>query len=298
MQNYGLPLIPGNRLLIPPLTHPQKVQYRVSLNFYFICRKVSSMFFYLSQFFSFLIMPLSVILLFLIVGWVLFNKKLGRKLMTAGVLMLLFFSNQFIANYAIYLWEPPYKAIAPLPTFDVGIVLTGVTNLNKTVYDRTFFSRGADRATQAVQLYKLGKIKKILITGGAGLNPTNENTEAALLADFMVMAGVAEKDILVENQAVNTRQNALFARQMLEEEGYDSQDQYLLITSAFHMKRSKACFDKVGLPTVTFPVDYYASDPQLTVKNLIQASPQALVHWHILVKEWVGLAAYKVAGYI
>ncbi|MEX2592225.1 MAG: YdcF family protein, partial [Anditalea sp.] len=209
-----------------------------------------------------------------------------------------FFSNQFMANYAMYLWEPDFKVIATLPEYEVCIVLTGVTNLNKTAYDRTFFNKGADRATHALQLYKMGKIKKILITGGHGLNPTNPNTEAELLADFMVMGGVLEKDILLENQAVNTRQNAVFAKETLEKLGLDLGQEYLLITSAFHMKRSKGCFDKVGLLTETFPVDYYASDPSLTFKNFIQPSPNALLNWHILFKEWLGLIAYKLAGYI
>lgn len=256
------------------------------------------MFFYLSQFLSFLAMPLTIVLLFLIAGMFYIKKAQGRKLMTTGLVLLLFFTNQFIANYAMYLWEPEYKLIDSLPRFDVGIVLTGVTNLNKTATDRTFFNKGADRATHAMQLYKLGKIKKILITGGQGLHPTNPNAEADLLADFMVTAGVARADLLIENKAVNTRQNALFAKEVLEKQAAGVKDELLLITSAFHMKRSKACFDHVGLATVSYPVDYYASDPQLTFKTLFQPSPDALLNWHILFKEWIGIIAYKLAGYI
>ena len=256
------------------------------------------MFFYLSQFLSFLAMPLTIVLIFLIAGMLYIKKAVGKKLMTTGLVLLLFFTNQFIANYAMYLWEPEYRLIESLHEFEVGIVLTGVTNLNKTAPDRTFFNKGADRATHAMQLYKLGKIKKILITGGQGLNPANPHAEAELLADFMVVAGVAKEDLLIENQAVNTRQNALFAKRTLEDRSFGLDAELLLITSAFHMKRSKACFDQVGLTTVSYPVDYYASDPQLTVKNLFQPNPHALLNWHILFKEWIGLVAYKLAGYI
>lgn len=256
------------------------------------------MFFYLSQFLSFLVMPLTIILLFLIAGLIYNHSKWGKKLIFAGLALLLFFSNQFISNYAMYLWEPPFKNLATLPQYEVGIVLTGVTNLNKTVFDRTFFNKGADRITHALQLYKMGKLKKILITGGQGLNPSNPNTEAQLLADFLLTAGVLKDDIMIENQAVNTRQNALFAMEFLQEKGYDLGSEYLLITSAFHMKRSKGCFDKVGLSTVTFPVDYYSSDIRFTFKELVQPTPQAISNWHILVKEWVGITAYKLIGYI
>ena len=256
------------------------------------------MFFYLSQFLSFLVMPLTMVILFLLSGMALYNKRAGKKLLWAGVGLLLLFSNQYLANYAMYLWEPEYKVIAELPEYELGIVLTGVTNLNKTAYDRTFFNKGADRATHAMQLYKMGKIKKILITGGQGLNPTNPNSEAELLADFMVIAGVLAEDIIIENKAVNTRENAVFTQNLLEMMDFDFGSKSLLITSAFHMQRSKGCFDRVGIPTVTFPVDYYSSDPQLTFKSLVQPSPDAILRWHVLVKEWVGLLAYRAAGYI
>lgn len=256
------------------------------------------MFYYLSQFLSFLVMPLTIAFVILAVGLFLPNRRTGRKWLIGGFLLLIFFSNDFIANYAMHLWEPDFKEMASLPEHEFGIVLTGVTNLKKTAYDRTFFNKGADRVTHAVQLYKMGKIHKILVTGGQGLNPTNPNREADLLADFMAIAGVPKEDILIENEAVNTRQNALFAKETLIQAEADLEATYLLITSAFHMKRSKGCFDKVGITTTTFPVDYYAYDPTVTFKSLVQPNPAALVNWHLLFKEWVGLTAYRVAGYI
>lgn len=243
-------------------------------------------------------MPLTIVFSILAIGLFFLDKKAGRKWLIGGFLLLLFFSNDFISNYAMHLWEPDFKEMASLPKHEMGIVLTGVTNLKKTAYDRTFFNKGADRVTHAVQLYKMGKIRKILITGGQGLNPTNPNREADLLADFMIIAGVSPDDILIENQAVNTRQNALFAKETLIEAKADLNASYLLITSAFHMKRSKGCFDKVGIPTTTFPVDYYGYDPIVTFKSLVQPTPAALVNWHLLFKEWVGLIAYRIAGYI
>jgi uncharacterized SAM-binding protein YcdF (DUF218 family) len=185
-----------------------------------------------------------------------------------------------------------------LPDYEVGIVLTGVTNLNKTVYDRTFFNKGADRATHTVQLYKLGKIKKILITGGQGLDPTNPNTEADLLKNFMVMTGVPDQDIMVETAAKNTRENAAFSKEMLLQNGYGIDQKFLLITSAFHIPRSKGCFDKVGLQTDTFPVDYYSEDIRFSIPLLLQPEPYSIFMWHKLFKEWIGITVYWLVGYI
>jgi len=257
------------------------------------------MFFYLSQFLSFLVMPLTIILIALILGFIWRKKPIGRKLQITGIILLLFFSNQFFSNLAMHLWEDELKPIATLPEFETGIVLTGVTNLSKTVDDRTLFNKGADRATHAVQLYKLGKIQRILITGGQGLNPTNPNTEAELLRDFMLIAGVDPNDILIEREAKNTRQNALFTKEMLTQSNADfDKEEYLLITSAFHMKRAKGCFDKVGIPVYTFPVDYYAEDIHFSIPQLLFPSPQSILLWQKLFKEWIGLITYKLAGYI
>lgn len=256
------------------------------------------MFFYLSQFLSFLAMPLTIIILLFAAGIILYKKSYAKKLLIAGFALLLFFSNPFLSNLTMLAWEPEFKAFENLPEYELGIVLTGVTNLGKTAFDRTFFDKGADRVTHAIQLYKLGKIKKILITGGQGLNPVNPNTEAEWLRDVMLLAEIPEEDILIENQAKNTYQNAVLAKETLLENGYDLAEEYLLITSAFHMKRSKACFDKVGLQTVTFPVDYYTHDVKVDIPNLLYPNPNSISLWHKLFKEWIGITMYKIAGYI
>ncbi|EON78543.1 hypothetical protein ADIS_0893 [Lunatimonas lonarensis] len=256
------------------------------------------MFFAISQLFSFLVMPLTICFLLLLAGQFFPNRVWKRRLQILGLLLLYVFSNGFVANLLINWWEPPYKSIANLPTYEVGIVLTGVTNLSKTAADRTFFDRGADRATHAVQLYKEGKIKKILVSGGQGFAPVNDQREARKLAEFMVIGGVAEDDILIEDQAKNTRENAQLTKDLLLSQNYSINETYLLITSAFHIYRAERCFLKVGINVHTFPVDYYGNDHVIDWKGLIQPSPGSLLIWHKLVKEWLGITIYRIAGYL
>lgn len=256
------------------------------------------MFFYFSQFLSFLAMPLTLVILFLLAAFFFTPKSTGRKILGAGIVLFLLLSNPFLSNLALLAWEPPYKSFDEIPPSEIGIVLTGVTNLNKTTSDRTFFGRGADRITQALQLYRLGKIKKILITGGQGLNPTNTSSEAELLKRFLIMTGMPETDILIEEKSVNTRENALFTKEFLEKNGISIDQEFVLITSAFHMPRSKKCFDKVGLNTIPFPVDYYSHDLKYDLPSLIYPKVEALLHWQILFKEFLGLLMYRVVGYI
>jgi uncharacterized SAM-binding protein YcdF (DUF218 family) len=256
------------------------------------------MFFYLSQFLSFLAMPLTIISLLIVIGAIYLKKKWGKRSLWTGIILLWFFSNQFIANQAMLAWEPEFKEFSKVENHEIGIVLTGVTNLSKTAYDRTFFNKGADRITHALQLYQMGKIKKILITGGQGLNPVNPQSEAELLQRFLLMTGVPKEDVMIEDQAKNTAQNAEFTKVFLEKNGISTDQEFLLITSAFHMYRSKGCFDKVGLKTETFPTDYYSHDTKYDLSAFIYPSPSSIDNWHKLVKEWVGILVYKMVGYM
>ncbi|GGZ38870.1 hypothetical protein GCM10007049_35090 [Echinicola pacifica] len=256
------------------------------------------MFFILAKLLTFLAMPLTWV--FIGLGLALYVKKaeLRKRLLWTTFTVLYLFSNQYLSNQVMKSWEPDFTPMDQLAQYEVGIVLTGVTNLNKTAYDRTFFNKGADRVTHAIQLYHLGKIKKILVTGGQGLNPANTNTEAKLLSDVMIFSGVKKEDIILETAAQNTYQNATLTKSTLEAEDIDSKSGLLLITSAFHMKRAKACFDKAGLETTIFPVDYYATDSGLNFLNGFVPDPDSIVIWHKLFKEWIGITVYRLMGYI
>jgi uncharacterized SAM-binding protein YcdF (DUF218 family) len=243
-------------------------------------------------------MPLTIISLLLVFGLLYIKKKWGKRSLWIGLILLWFFSNQFIANQAMLAWEPDFKDFNAIKNHEIGVVLTGVTNLSKTAYDRTFFNKGADRITHALQLYRMGKIKKILITGGQGLNPVNPQSEAELLQRFLIMTGVPSEDIMVEDLAKNTAQNAQFSKEFLKEKGIDTNQEFLLITSAFHMYRAKGCFDKVGLNTETFPTDYYSHDTKYDIPAFIYPSPSSIENWHKLVKEWIGILVYKLVGYM
>lgn len=256
------------------------------------------MFFYLSQFLSFLAMPLTIVLALIGTGAIFIKRKWGKRSLWTGIGMLLFFTNPFLSNLALLAWEPDFKSFEDIENHEVGIVLTGVTNLSKTAYDRTFFNKGADRITHALQLYRMGKIKKILITGGQGLNPVNPQSEAELLERFLLMTGVPQSDIWIEDQSKNTAQNAQFTKAFLEKKGIATTQEFVLVTSAFHMYRAKGCFDKVGLKTVTFPTDYYSHDVKYDLPSLLFPNPSSLENWTKLFKEWLGIAMYRVAGYI
>lgn len=192
-------------------------------------------------------------------------------------------------------WEIPATAFHEIDkTYAYGILLTGVTSTDTQPDDRVYFHRGADRVVHTVELYKRGLIKKILITGGSGRLVTEGRREANDIFKALLLMGVDATDMVIENESRNTYESAVRVKKLIgEEPGY-----LLLITSAYHMRRSQACFIKAQLPVDVFSTDFYTHPRVFTPDVLFIPKIDALQSWQRLIKEWVGMLAYKFAGYL
>ncbi|XOV94681.1 MAG: YdcF family protein [Bacteroidota bacterium] len=183
-----------------------------------------------------------------------------------------------------------------LPLLEVGIVLTGALGHNPDMEGQLHFGEAADRVTEAMLLYQEGFINKILITGGSGsiLDPDFKESEA--LKEFLVLNNFPEGDIIIEPNSRNTHENAEFTAKVLEDLQLKDR-RHLLITSSFHMRRSLGCFSKEQIEVIPYPVDYRSSKVMWDI-GWILPSPGALSNWGMMIKEWMGIVAYKIVGYI
>jgi uncharacterized SAM-binding protein YcdF (DUF218 family) len=253
------------------------------------------MFFILSKTLDFLLMPLVWVLLLLFLAVFLKSVKWRRISLVGALAMLLLFSNPFISNLAWRAWEARPVPVSEVGKYDVAVVLTGVTEYHPEATDRVHTKKGADRFLHTLQLYRLGKVNKILITGGKGFLMDEMVPEAEQLRCIMLMAGVPEEDIIVETGAVNTRENAMYAAQVLRQ--HPSWKKVLLVTSAFHMRRSEGCFEKEGVTFDSYPTDFYSSEPIFTPDYTFIPSAVAFEGWHHLIHEIAGFVVYKILGY-
>jgi uncharacterized SAM-binding protein YcdF (DUF218 family) len=241
-------------------------------------------------------MPVTILFIIFVAAFFIKDTVRRRRVLLAGIILFYVFTNDFIANDLLLAWEIPTVAYKDLQPHEVGIVLTGSTVPFLTPDDRVYFSRGADRVTHTVELYKLGLINKILISGGSGRLVGEDEPEANKFQRAMVMMGVPTQDIWIENETRNTHESALAVRVMMDTLMIKPEE-CLLITSAFHMRRSLACYEKVGLHIEPFTTDFYTHPRRYTFDVFIP-SIDGLTKWQKLIREWVGMIAYKAAGYI
>src|ERR1035437_10743661 len=103
------------------------------------------MFFILSKDLAFIITPIVWIVGLLIFSLITKNPKRKKRTFITSIILLLFFSNSFILDNVMRLWEvPAIKESEMKEGYDVGIVLGGMLSYDSQL-DRLQFSKGADR---------------------------------------------------------------------------------------------------------------------------------------------------------
>lgn len=255
------------------------------------------MFFVVSKILSFLAQPLAIVGMLFVAGWIVRNQRWKKILIRTAFIILFITSNYFISNAVMRAWEMPvttYESITK--RYDYGVLLTGVTKTNMTPKDRVYFSRGADRAIHTLELYKLGIIKKMIISGGSGRLDGKGVLEADDLADFMKLAGVPDSVIIIEHESKNTHESAVEVSKLLPT--LSGSKDVLLITSGYHLPRAIACFKKSGVNVDPFSTDPVSEPTRYTPENLIVPRPDAIGMWQTMIKEWVGYVVYWVADYL
>lgn len=247
------------------------------------------MFFIISKILSFLLNPTFWILLILISA-IIFKKR-RRKLLILSVSLFWFFSNGLIVDIAYRLWEEDVISANDIEkTYDYGIILGGFSGFDNTK-ERVEFNECGDRLFYGIQLYKMGVIGKIIVSGGNGQLINEGYLEADWSKEFLIKCGIPSEDIIIENKSRNTWENAKYTSNILEEKRNAN---LLLITSAWHMKRAEYCFTKNYLDVDKFSTDNTINKIVFDLDYVILPSSDTFERWQTLGKEMVGNIVYRL----
>jgi len=242
-------------------------------------------------------LPLDLILIF---GLSFALKKNSMRWVLRSLVVFLWtLSTPWFADHASRWWETPRRTRENLPAVsDAAVVLGGLSDPTVSIPGHLEFNRAAERITEAVALWREGRVRSLLITSGSGelLDPTA--VEAPGLAAWAASMGVPNAALIVESKSRNTHENAVFSLVLAKEQGLRS---FVLITSAVHMPRSAAVFrktgfDREGRSLVLWPVDTQA-DPRKFPFNAVP-DPGSLATVQTVVREVVGYVVYGWWGYL
>jgi uncharacterized SAM-binding protein YcdF (DUF218 family) len=253
------------------------------------------MFLYAEKLLPILIYPLGLVLLLCIAAFTLSfadRHRILRVSIALAVVLLWIASTPAFAGMLINILEEqnppvPIETISPK---DVAIVLGG-----DLARPQAHLGGAGDRLMQAALLWRAGKVQTIIVTGGKLPWERGLASDASLAVKPLQAYGVPRDSIIVEGNSRNTHENAINTAAIWRDKHFCSG---LLVTSAFHMPRALASFRKLGLELAPWPADFKGQSYPL-INNVFDILPDAsaLATTTTAIKEWLGLAIYRLRGW-
>lgn len=257
------------------------------------------MFFALSKIFWFFAQPLNLAIFLLLAGGIAAafgRRRLGIAGPVAAFLILALSTWTSLGALLIGPLEDRFPRPPVPPEHVAGIVVLGggfegAINLARGGYE---LNSSGDRFVEAAVLARRYPDAKVVVTGGMGTLVLEGEGDGVSAPRLLTALGVAPDRLILEAESRNTYENAVFTKALVTPKPGET---WLLVTSAFHMPRSKALFDKAGFPTVPWPVDYRTSGRE-GVSLFADNEIDSIQTTTIAIREWIGLLAYWLTGKI
>ncbi len=214
----------------------------------------------------------------------------GRALLT-GILAIQIALGTVPIGESINIWlEERIPAPAALPERIDGIVVLGGDASNVLLQARPLSPGGAPmRQVAAADLARRYPQARIVYSGGSG-NPLDPTTTDAAGARILLPAlGLDPARVEFESQPRNTFENA---RNSFELAKPKPGENWVLVTSAFHMPRALGCFRKAGWRVIPYPVGYRTMPGDEADWSLPRSFDGAFLVMASALSELVGLTAY------
>ena len=167
------------------------------------------------------------------------NKRFRRLLWCIGGLFLV-----VLAATAVLAVSGLRERVFPA---DVAVVLG-----NEVYRSGHPAPRLAARLDRAVDLYRQGLVKTVIVSGSVGKSGVDE---ATAMREYLLRAGVPAGAIVADPSGANTRLTAVFTAAYLREQGQTSA---IAVSQFFHLPRSRLAFEQEGVPLVgSAAADYF-----------------------------------------
>ena len=267
--------------------------------------------FFLSKFIPLLLYPVGfvslLLLLLILADLVKRSWTIRSSILLCGFLFIYLSGNFYFAHWISHSLEVQHGPIQENPQADAIVILGGALHPNLPPRQNVEVGEAGDRLFHGAYLYHKEYAPLIVTSGGwvsLYWDPGEYRSEAAEMKSVLQLLGVPEGAILVEPNSQNTKENAEFTADLLADL---SINKIVLITTARHMPRAVAVFEKQGFEVVPAPTDYFVTgEPDvangnlwknLTLLNLVPQAKFVDVTTKSM-KEYVGIVYYWMRGWL
>ena len=234
-----------------------------------------------------------VLLLVTTLATAIHSRRVGILAGMTGLLILWVASMPAVTNLVLDSLESnfPFVPIQEQPITDAIVVLGGFTGKPDIGRGDLEINDGIDRLLHGMRLYRAGKAPWLMLLGGAA---RGNAPESVLMAQLLEEFGISRDVMLLECQSRNTRQNAENSIPVMEKRGIK---RVLLVTSAFHMKRAQAVFEKLGVEVIPAATDYQVGEYDPGILDWLPDA-EALSGTTFGIKEYIGWVVYWMRGWV
>jgi uncharacterized SAM-binding protein YcdF (DUF218 family) len=248
---------------------------------------------YFLKFCASFLLPPGIFFVFLMLLTVyLWKRCRGAAQLLAGVTVCFYLlSTSYVGDSLLSGLEQRYQPPEEVRG-DVIVMLGGGATLDTPDLDGlgNLSGSAANRLLTALRLERRLDVP-VILSGGKVF--ADSGREADIAERIARQFGIPAEKIHVENQSLNTRQNAQYVKRIMEEHGFTRP---ILVTSAFHMERSVLNFSRAGVSAVPYPADYSVSRTSGLYFNKFAPSADGLRNSCIFFREWLGIWALRIMG--
>lgn len=253
---------------------------------------MNTVFFAFSKLFWVVIRPESLLLLLFVSG-ILFHRlrwpKLSFRLLASATLLTVVIA--IIPLGDAFLAPLERKYLASTSTDKVaGIVVLGggEADIQSSAWGLPMTGEAGERFLTAFTLAREHPEALVIFTGGSG-RLLGGISGADIAEEIFFGAGLPGERLILERASRNTAENATRSLELAPD---DVEGDWLLVTSAFHMKRAVASFCAAGWKNIVpWPTDYRTGGFGDRIGWNFAVNLNDL---NIGVREWIGLAAYSL----
>ncbi|MBU13942.1 MAG: hypothetical protein CMQ14_02515 [Gammaproteobacteria bacterium] len=255
---------------------------------------MGSVFFFTSKIVWALITPGSLLVILgmfawlsLVAGW----QKISRLFLSLTALFLLLVGTLPLGEWLISPLENRFAANAALPMNPAGVIVLGgaVNPALSDTWGQTEIGGAAERLTAFIYLANLYPDTQLVFTGGSGSLTEQAYKEADYTRFLFEQLDIGDRAIIYESESRNTAENALHSMKLLNPQ---AAEEWILITSAFHMPRAVGVFCQAGWPVTPYPVDHYSDKGELL--RVDYRFSDNLRTLETAIHEWVSLLTYRI----
>ncbi|GAB3500558.1 YdcF family protein [Curvibacter fontanus] len=252
--------------------------------------------FVLAKLLAFLTQPLAWVVALLALGLLLQQRwrRTGRALLWGALALLLLQGWEPLPDALLRRLEQQHPAPAQIELQHyAGVIVLGGALESSYVWEghqQPALNGAAERMTAALPLLQRAPQLQLLFTGGEGELLASAMSEAERARRFYATQGVDPRRLVFESASRTTFENAVLSAAL---PGVEPTRPWLLLTSAWHMPRAMATFEKAGWNVTPWPADYRAG---LATPWHEYSLARGAAKWHTALHEHLGLLVYRLRG--